>query len=504
MKKTRKILNPFSKPVKRVNKNKKSIGDRYKDLLSFFSGNAKQNKNVMTKVSKAYAKPKNKPKKANATSTKKQPAKHSAKSAANPSKKPSHSAKKTINPQPQDPHGKQKIVLTNQGNKQNFPSNTHSPNRSTSSHPQSSPKNVVLTNRSSNAHKISSTRTPHPSKGSNHHQSTNQTQPKQPLRSQQHPQSQPLKKPHPKVVQSKIKKDYLNQTISLQSSNDVGSGGEGAIYLTNRSGTVAKIFNDKYRKKSQAKIEYITGLFLDINRVVLPKSILYKNNTFIGYTMDYLGKDYKTLTSIFTPARIEHFKQPITYSFLLGIALNLTHIVNDLHQHKVIIGDMKPENIMVSRKGVVKVIDADSFQYSSKFLCNTLTTPYVPRDQLTNSQLTKHIRDWHYDSYSLMVIIFQILTLGSHPYDRLFGSDLMSNIKAGYYQYPHPSNPNPNLKFTRKDVYNVIRANFSESLQFMFYNHFHTNGKAQNPQNRMHPSTIGKVLTSEIQQAKGR
>jgi len=293
------------------------------------------------------------------------------------------------------------------------------------------------------------------------------------------------------------RKDYLNRTIKLE--EEIASGGEGTIYTTNRSGTVAKVFPRDYRKQVCKKIEFLASINLsDIPRLTLPNSIIYDTQgAFIGYTMPYHQKNFSKLNIIKTPARKSFFSSDITYSFLLDICIQIANVVDQLHKRSIIIADMKPDNIMINRQGQVFFIDIDSFQLSQKYKCNRLTVPYTPPELLSNKGLTSQLRFWSYDIFSLLVIVFEILTLGSHPYDRLYGGTLVENMKNGYYEYPHPQDNSPFLKYTRADVYDIIKQNFSMKLQTLFFHHFHAHGKSRSEKNRYKAYMIKNMLIGE-------
>jgi DNA-binding helix-hairpin-helix protein with protein kinase domain len=77
---------------------------------------------------------------------------------------------------------------------------------------------------------------------------------------------------------------------------------------------------------------------------------------------------------------------------------------------------------LVDQKGLVTVIDSDSFQYRSGgqlYRCRVGKAEYTPTE-LQGQSLEKVDRTVDHDGFGLAVIIFEILFMGRHPFSGIY------------------------------------------------------------------------------------
>lgn len=121
------------------------------------------------------------------------------------------------------------------------------------------------------------------------------------------------------------------------------------------------------------------------------------------------------------------------------IVHNIASLINYLHQDgRYVIGDIKPENILMTTRAGISLVDVDSVQITDNnrvLFSNEASTPeYCPAEYLINP---KQIKAQSFDLFSMAVLFYQIL-IGTHPYTYTIPiqqkqNDITGNIMTGYY-----------------------------------------------------------------------
>lgn len=198
-----------------------------------------------------------------------------------------------------------------------------------------------------------------------------------------------------------------NITITLSDQNEIHRGGEGRILLIPElQGKVAKIYHNP---NSTITLQQIQALkVLDDKYFTKPLNLIYKVNSteVLGFTMDYLGKDFFPLASLFSAPFCQ--RKQIGEPEKWKIAGQLQTAMTQAHQNGIVIGDLSGLNVLVNDRGEVKCIDVDAYQ-----------TPNQPHSGI----LYDEIRDHYYhgkvsqesDYFAFAVILFQMLAF-VHPF----------------------------------------------------------------------------------------
>ena len=198
-----------------------------------------------------------------------------------------------------------------------------------------------------------------------------------------------------------------NIAITLSDQNEIHRGGEGRILLIPElQGKVAKIYHNS---TSTITLQQIQALkVLDGKYFKKPLNLIYKVNSteVLGFTMDYLGKDFFPLASLFSAPFCQ--RKQIGEAEKWKIAEQLQTAMTQAHQNGIVIGDLSGLNILVNDRGEVKFIDVDAYQ-----------TPNQPHSGI----LYDEIRDHYYqgkvskesDYFAFAVILFQLLAF-VHPF----------------------------------------------------------------------------------------
>jgi len=138
----------------------------------------------------------------------------------------------------------------------------------------------------------------------------------------------------------------------------------------------------------------------------------------------------------------ERMNQPITQKELLEIAIQCSEALAEAHAKGIVHGDIKPENIMVTPTGQVKVLDfgvakrllraeeAGTAETSDSSLRGLSGTPAYMAPEL----LLEKEADGRADIFSLGIVIYEALT-GEHPFR---GESFMATCDHILHQEPQP------------------------------------------------------------------
>ena len=92
--------------------------------------------------------------------------------------------------------------------------------------------------------------------------------------------------------------------------------------------------------------------------------------------------------------------------------------LHNLHKNGFyVLGDIKPDNVMVTSDGKISIIDIDSMQVKTKnmfFPSSAHTAEYCPSEVLLHMERIKTLHQ-SYDLFSIGVSFYSILT-GTHPF----------------------------------------------------------------------------------------
>jgi len=150
--------------------------------------------------------------------------------------------------------------------------------------------------------------------------------------------------------------------------------------------------------------------------------------------MDYV--DGKTLRDYMHPHTPLELPTALDYVQQIAEGLNTTYKKGVVHR------DIKPQNILINRKGVVKIADFGLALSDTPTLTNSDdfmgTAYYVSPEQVDNA----HNADIRSDLYSLTVILFEMLS-GQPPFT---GDSLMLVVSE------HKSTPVPSICQTRPEL----------------------------------------------------
>jgi DNA-binding helix-hairpin-helix protein with protein kinase domain len=152
----------------------------------------------------------------------------------------------------------------------------------------------------------------------------------------------------------------------------------------------------------------------------------------VGFVMKKISQAEEVHALHSPKSRLQKFPEA-SWAFLIYVAANVARAVAAMHDHGLVIGDVNPRNILVTRKATVYLLDVDSFQVSAEgktYRCEGGFPEYTP-PELQGVAFRNIDRAPEHDCFGLGVAIFQLLFMGRHPFSgRYFGAGEMSLERA--------------------------------------------------------------------------
>lgn len=220
-------------------------------------------------------------------------------------------------------------------------------------------------------------------------------------------------------------------------AEQLGRGGEGTVYSVKGCSLAAKIYNKPPDDKKSEKLKAMAGIKCDrlLNISAWPLETLHSSTDgpVVGFLMQKIT-GFKEIHRLYSPkSRIVDFPKA-GWDFLIHTGANLARAFSVIHGLGHEIGDINYNNITVSNKGMIMLIDCDSFQVNAgghKYPCDVGVSIYQPPELQNIASFTQVIRTRDYDNFGLAVLIFQLLFMGRHPFaEKYEGADDMPLEKA--------------------------------------------------------------------------
>lgn len=203
---------------------------------------------------------------------------------------------------------------------------------------------------------------------------------------------------------------------------ELGKGGEGTVYdIQHHSGMVLKKYNEPLTSSKLDKLRLMASMSGPAIEAYAawPKDIVRDNTgAFCGFVMKKLA-GYVPLHMVFSPMDRKKMFPDKGYNFLVHVARNLATAFYKLHEAGLVVGDVNEGNILINASGMVAFIDCDSFQVKGEkgyYFCEVGIPRYTPPELLKKGSFEDVIRTVNTDSFSLAILLFQLLFLGRHPF----------------------------------------------------------------------------------------
>lgn len=251
-------------------------------------------------------------------------------------------------------------------------------------------------------------------------------------------------------------RDHLGNEVHLP-PKPFAVGGEGAVFdVLGKPDLVAKLYSRPQSKERCDKLRAMAKLCRPelLKIAAWPTATLSDGNpaTIVGFLMPRIA-NHLEIHNLYSVAQRKKDFPEADWGFLLHTARNCAIAFEAVHDHGHVVGDVNQKNVMVSKKGIVSLVDCDSFQVSEGthiFRCGVGVDEYTPPD-LQGKNFASLDRAANHDLFGLAVLIFQLLMLGRHPFSGvpLVKADIpiVKAIQDGLYAYtrnPTKLKPPPN------------------------------------------------------------
>ena len=222
----------------------------------------------------------------------------------------------------------------------------------------------------------------------------------------------------------------------------IAGGGEGTVYRTDRPGMVCKVYHPACLTQARrAKLLLMTSRDVQIDGVCWPHEVVSNSRgEFVGFTMPSASGEMLR-TSVFAKALLaKHFPQ-WTRIELTELAITMLRTIRELHYIGVLVGDVNPQNILVTDQHHICIVDVDSMQVEG-FPCTVGTETFTPPERL-GIPYTDFLRTHEDELFAVATLLFQTLFPGKAPYAAQGGGDVKENMKAMRFAYGKEADGRP-------------------------------------------------------------
>jgi DNA-binding helix-hairpin-helix protein with protein kinase domain len=210
--------------------------------------------------------------------------------------------------------------------------------------------------------------------------------------------------------------DAAQRSVDLQP--ELARGGEGIIYPA-PGDQVAKVYLQPPTREKAAKLQWMAAVpSPDLRKIAAwPTTTLHdRGGKLVGFLMPRASG--QEIHNLYNPGSRKKYFPNENWRFLLRAALNSAIAFETMHDATVIVGDVNQKNILVSEKGLVRLIDCDSYQIRNGpqvWRCEVGVPEFTP-PELQGSSFRDVVRTQNHDLFGLAVTVFHFLFLGRHPF----------------------------------------------------------------------------------------
>ncbi len=212
---------------------------------------------------------------------------------------------------------------------------------------------------------------------------------------------------------------------SVSLGNQIASSGEGEVWETDINGYLAKIYHNPTRERIEKLKVMLANPPADPMKsqnhvsIAFPQDLLKnQSGAYVGFLMPAIRQS-RELTTVYNPSLRRRKAPGFNWYYLHATALNTAWIIQSIHEKGYVLGDIKPQNILVNDCALVAVIDTDSFQVHDSqtgkvYRCTVGSEGFTPVELLSKDFSTTDQTEIH-DRFRLAVLIHYLL-FGYHPF----------------------------------------------------------------------------------------
>jgi len=272
-------------------------------------------------------------------------------------------------------------------------------------------------------------------------------------------------------------------------------GGEGIIYNTNIKNYVCKIYRKNVLTKHKfEKLELLASKPMIDPRIAYPRELVFYKDKFVGYIMPRVN-GFFVGDFMFGVLSSKKFKN-WTRVHLLELCISILSVVDKAHSHGLLIGDVNRGNFMVESPRKVYMVDVDSVQVE-KYPCPVGVEEFTAPEIIDGEYSYKEFfRTYENEYYSLAVLIFMILMMGTATTSQLNNHSSLSKVQKIKQQDFGFTLDEDNSKKRQNPINFAMWSRFPSYIKEAFYHTFHKNGKYNKPKNRLSPKKWIELLNS--------
>lgn len=263
---------------------------------------------------------------------------------------------------------------------------------------------------------------------------------------------------------------FTDKKTSIHLKKQIGSGGEGHVYLTDDEKVVAKIYKkEKLTVEKYEKLKLMVSKKISYDGICYPIDLLYNEyQEFIGFTMPKAaGKELRHF--LFLPKKVfENRNSNWTRKDLVQLSITILEKIDYLHKRNIILGDINPFNILVVSATEVYFVDVDSYQVEG-FPCPVGTDNYTA-PEIQGKNYKEFLRTFGHEYFAVATLLFSILFLGKTPYSQTGGDTNSENIKN--MDFPYTYGKEERAENTPKGQWRYIWSNLPYRVKKAFYQTF--------------------------------
>ena len=218
---------------------------------------------------------------------------------------------------------------------------------------------------------------------------------------------------------------YQVQGNIIQLTRKITRSGEGEVWHTDCPGQIAKIYHEYDEQRSRKLAIMVANPPKDPNRhlghisFAWPSAILKdEGDRTVGFLMPIVQKSVDIM-ELYHPQRRQKVARDVTWTHLHVIAGSIASLVWAIHEAGYVLGDIKPQNILVNAKTHPSIIDTDSFQVRDPhtgdiYRCQVGSESFTP-PELIGQDLAQVTQTKAQDRFRLGLILY-LLLFGEHPF----------------------------------------------------------------------------------------
>lgn len=205
----------------------------------------------------------------------------------------------------------------------------------------------------------------------------------------------------------------------------IAKSGEGEVWQTDLKGSLAKVYYSPGPERIRKLEVMLVHPPQDPNSPIghhsfaWPTSLLKdEQGNAVGFLMPAIANSVEIL-DVYNPQRRQKVLPGFNWLYLHVTAMNIASIMQAIHEKGYVLGDIKPQNILVNNRALPSVIDTDSFQVrhpntGELYRCPVGSEGFTPVELLGQDLAAIEQTEIH-DRFRLAVIIY-LLLFGDQPF----------------------------------------------------------------------------------------